>query len=51
MTMLENGRYPRVFSWKEALQSHIDHEIEVYTRGYNFDLDKIKARLHIVDGM
>ena len=51
MTMLENGRYPRVFGWKEALQSHIDHEIEVYTRGYNFDLDKIKARLHIVDGM
>lgn len=51
MTMLENGRYPRVFGWKEALQSHIDHEIEVYTRGYNFDLDKIKTRLHIVDGM
>lgn len=51
MTMLENGRYPRVFGWKEALQSHIDHEIEVYTRGYNFDLDKIKARLHIVDGL
>ena len=51
MTMLENGRYPRVFGWKEALQNHINHEIEVYTRGYNFDLDKIKARLHIVDGL
>lgn len=51
MTMLENGRYPRVFGWKEALQNHINHEIEVYTRGYNFDLNKIKARLHIVDGL
>lgn len=51
MTMLEDGRYPRVFGWKEALQSHINHEIEVYTRGYKFDLDKINARLHIVNGL
>lgn len=51
MTMLEDGRYPRVFGWKEALQSHINHEIEVYTRSYKFDLDKINARLHIVNGL
>ena len=51
MTMLEDGRYPRVFGWKEALQAHINHEKEVYRRGYNFDLTKLKNRLHIVDGL
>lgn len=51
MTMLDNGRFPRVFTWKEALQSHLDHEKIVYRRGYEFDLRKIEARLHIVDGI
>lgn len=50
-TMLENSRYPRVFTWKELLQAHLDHEISVYTRGFQFDLQKIKARLHIIDGL
>ena len=50
-TMLKDGRYPRVFGWKEALQEHINHEIEVYTRGYNYDLKKIEARLHIIEGL
>ena len=51
MTMLENGRYPRVFTWKEALQAHIDHELEVYRRGYEFDINKIERRLHVIDGL
>lgn len=51
MTMLENGRFPKVFSWKEALIQHLNHEIEVYTRSFNFDLEKIKKRLHIVEGI
>ena len=51
MTMLDNGKTPRVFGWKEALQAHINHEIEVYTKAYQFDLSKIAARLHILDGL
>ncbi len=51
MTMLDNGRYPRVFTWREALQAHIDHEKEVYRRGYEFDMNKMKARVHILDGL
>lgn len=51
MTMLDEGRFPKVFTWKEALQAHIDHEIEVYTKGYQFDLKKIKHRIHIIDGL
>ena len=51
MTMLDNGRYPRVFTWKEALQKHIEHELEVYKNGYNFELNKLKNRIHIVNGL
>ena len=50
-TMLDNGRFPKVFTWKEMLQAHIDHEKEVYRRGYEFDLKKIEDRLHIIDGL
>ena len=51
MTMLENGRFPRVFGWKEALQAHINHEKIVYRRGFEFDLAKIEKRIHILDGL
>ena len=51
MTMLENGRYPRVFGWKEALQAHINHEKIVYRRGFEYDLAKIEKRIHIIDGL
>ena len=51
LTMLENGRYPKVFGWKEALQAHINHEKEVYRRGYEFDLNKIEQRIHIIEGL
>lgn len=50
-TMLENGRFPRVFTWKETLQAYLTHQTEVYTNVFNFDLKKLKARLHIVDGI
>lgn len=50
-TMLDNGRFPRVFGWKEMLQAHIDHERIVYRRAFEFDLNKIKSRIHIIDGL
>lgn len=50
-TMLENGRFPRVFGWKELLQAHIDHEKAVYRYGFEFDLKKIQNRLHIIEGL
>ena len=50
-TMLDNGRFPRVFTWKEMLQAHIDHERIVYRRAFDFDLAKIKSRIHIIDGL
>lgn len=51
LTMLENGRYPKVFGWREALQAHINHEKEVYRRSYEFDLNKIGQRIHIIEGL
>lgn len=51
LTMLDMGRFPRVFTWKEMLQAHIDHEREVYKRGFEFDLKKIENRIHIIDGL
>lgn len=50
-TMLENGRFPKVYGWKELLQAHIDHEKEVYLRGYQYDIRKIEKRLHIIDAL
>lgn len=51
MTMLEDGRYPKVFGWKEILQSHINHEKIVYRRSFEYDLNKINERLHIINGL
>lgn len=50
-TVLEDGRFPKVYTWKQLLQAHINHEKEVYTRGYKFDLKKINTRLHIIEGL
>ena len=50
-TMLDNGRFPKVFTWKEMLQAHIDHEKEIYRRGFEYDLKKYKFRVHIIDGL
>ena len=50
-TMLENGRFPRVFSWREVLISYLTHQKIVYRRGFEYDLNKIEARLHIIDSL
>jgi DNA gyrase subunit A len=51
MIMLDQGKTPKVFGWREALQAHIDHELEVYTNAFKYDIKKIDARLHIIDGL
>lgn len=51
MTMLKDGRFPKVYGWREALQAHIDHEKVVYRRGFEYDLRKIDARLLIIEGL
>lgn len=51
MTMLKDGRFPKVYGWREALQAHINHEKIVYKRSFEHDLRKIGARLLIIEGL
>lgn len=51
MIMLDNGTFPKLFSWKEALQAHLNHEIEVRTKIHQYHLRKIDARINIIDGL
>lgn len=51
MTMLEDGRFPKVFGWKEALQSYIAHMDECKRRELKFDMDALIRRNHILDGL
>lgn len=51
MTMLEDGRFPKVFGWREALQAHLDHEKKIYINYYNYELEKLQKRLSIVQGL
>lgn len=51
MVMLENGRFPKVFGWKEALQSYIAHMDKCKRRELKFDMDALIHRNHILDGL
>ena len=51
MTMLENGRFPKIYGWKEALQAHLAHEEQVYTKVYKHELEELKYKLKIVEGI
>ncbi|MCI6367019.1 MAG: DNA topoisomerase (ATP-hydrolyzing) subunit A [Spirochaetia bacterium] len=51
MTVLDKGIYPVVMGQRQLFQAHLDHEKEVYTRGFQYDLKKISSRLHIIDGL
>ena len=51
MTMLDKGKYPKVFSLKEAMMEFLKHQEDVYRRGFEFDLRKINARLHILEAL
>lgn len=50
LTMLENGRRPRLYTLPEAMRAHLDHEILTYTRAFEYDKKKAEERIHILDG-
>ncbi len=50
MIAIDKGQ-PRVLSLKQILECYLEHQINVVTRRTQFDLDKAKNRLHIVDGL
>ena len=51
MTMLENGRFPKIYGWRQALLAHLKHEKEVYILLYQQELKKLQYRLLIVEGI
>jgi DNA gyrase subunit A len=42
---------PRVLSLKRALQIYIEHRLEVITRRTQFELEKARARAHVLEGL
>ncbi len=50
MIALVNGS-PQLLTFKEVLQHYIKHQEEVVTRRTKFDLEKAKARAHILQGL
>jgi DNA gyrase subunit A len=45
------GGEPRLLSLKRALHIYIEHRQEVITRRSQFELDRARARAHILDGL
>ena len=51
MTVLDMGITPVIMNQRQLFQAHLDHERLVYRRSFEFDLNKIRARLHIIEGL
>lgn len=51
MILLDMGRFPKVFGWREACDAYITHIRECKRNMIQFDLDKALARKNIVDGL
>lgn len=51
MTLLDNGRFPKIFSWKEACNAYITHIRSCKTNEIQFDLNKALARQNVVEGL
>jgi len=51
MNVLDARGSPGVMGLRQALQAFLDHRREVLVRRARFRLDKIEARLHILDGL
>lgn len=45
------NKMPKVLNLKQMIEVYIDHQVEVITRRTTFDLNKIAARLHIIEGL
>ena len=45
------NKSPKLLNLKQLIQAYIDHQKDVLLRVTNFDLEKIKARIHILEGL
>jgi DNA gyrase subunit A len=47
---IDKGR-PRVMNLKQLIECFVAHRFEVFTRRFRFELEKAKARAHILEGL
>lgn len=50
MLVIDHNR-PRVLNLLEVIDCYIEHQVEVITRRSNYDLKKMGARLHVLEGL
>ena len=50
MLALVDGE-PKILSLRQCVHHYIDHQIDVITRRTRYDLDKARARAHILEGL
>lgn len=50
MIALDHGQ-PKVMSLKQILECYLNHQVDVVTRRTEYDLEKAKNRLHILQGL
>ncbi len=51
IALVDGGLQPKILSLKNVLEEFIKHRFEVVTRRTQFELDKAKARAHILEGL
>ena len=51
MILLDQGRFPKVFGWREACNAYIEHIRQCKRNMIQFDLDKALARENIINGL
>lgn len=51
MNMLDNGKTPKLFTWKESMEAYLQHLKTVMIKAYKYDLEKLLDRIHILEGL
>ena len=51
MVLLDQGRFPKVFGWRQACDAYIEHIRQCKRNIIQFELDKAEARLNVVEGL
>lgn len=51
MIMLKDGKKPKQFTWKEALQEFLKHQKEVYKRSFEYDKKLYENKILVLNGI
>lgn len=51
MMMLDQGRYPKMFGWRDALAAYLKHSRSVYVNSYTHRLDVLRRRIKVLNAL